>query len=309
MSMFSLVCSGQGAQSPDLFTRFPFTEKGLSLKQRVLAAGSLEPDVAAWLTDPSSDPDAVFQNHFSQPLLCLYQLMVWAELESLLPAPAMVAGYSLGELTAYGCVGAIAPGEIVRLAGLRARLMDGAGPEGRLIATTGLTPERAAALDGAHVAIVISGEHCVIGCLASRAESLAEELKSAGARDATILAVTVASHTPILDAAVEPFRTALSQAAAQPLSIPVLAGINASKVTRPEQIAATLPEQIHQTIRWDRIQRRFQESGCRVILELGPGNQLAHMALSHRLEARGVDEFRTPQGVATWIQSTLARLG
>lgn len=309
MSQFAIVCSGQGAQTPDLFTRFPFTEKGLTLRERILDAGCLDPEVRDWLADPSRDPSAVFLNHFSQPLICLYQAMVWTEIADLLPAPAMIAGYSLGELTAYFCAGAISPEDVVRLAGIRAREMDAAGPRGKLIAVTGISPVRASSLDGAMLAIVISEDHCVIGCAADRAESLARDLLDAGARDAVVLAVTVASHTALLDGAVEPFRSALQQVAWQDLKTPVLAGISAAKVMRREQMEQVLPEQIHHTVRWDRIQQRFQESGCRVVLELGPGNQLAHMAVACGIEARGVDEFRSAEGIAEWARATMARLG
>ena len=75
MSGFAIVCSGQGAQSPELFSQFPFSEKALALKVRARAI--LEPDVRDWLDDPSKNPQAIFQNHFSQPLICLYQAMVW----------------------------------------------------------------------------------------------------------------------------------------------------------------------------------------------------------------------------------------
>ncbi len=309
MSQFAILCSGQGAQSPDLFTRFPFGEKGLALKQRVLDAGCLEPEVAAWLANPAANPRAVFQNHFSQPLLCLFQAMIWTELAPLLPAPDMIAGYSLGELSAYGCAGALTPEELVRLAGLRARLMDSAGPRGGLVAVTGLPPSVAAAQEGGHLAIVISEDHCVIGCNAGHAEALEKNLRAAGAHDVILLAVTVASHTPLLDAAVEPFRQALQAAVWKAPKTPVLAGINAAKVMRREQMEQWLPEQIHQTIRWDRIQQRMAESNCRVVLELGPGNQLAHMAAATGAEARSVDEFRSPEGVAAWVENAVRRAG
>lgn len=307
MSQFAILCSGQGAQTPDLFSRFPFGEKGLAVKQRVIDAGCLAPEVSAWLADSAADPQAIFQNPISQPLLCLFQAMVWAELETLLPSPALIAGYSLGELSAYGCAGAFSPEETVRLAGVRARLMDGAGPQGKLIAVTGLRANVAAAREGAHLAIVIGEDHCVIGCVAERAENLAQELRAAGARDAVILPVTVAAHTPLLDTAVEPFRQALQAASAQSPRLPVLAGINATKVLRREQMEQTLPEQIHHTIRWDRIQQRLVESNCRVLLELGPGSQLAHMALATGAQARGVGEFRSAEGVAAWVEKALQR--
>ncbi len=308
MSQFAIVCSGQGAQTPDLFKHFPFTDKGLAVRQRILDARCIDPEVLDWLADPSRDPSAVFQNHFSQPLICLYQAMVWAELADLLPAPAMIAGYSLGELTAYFCAGALSSEDVVRLAGIRAREMDAAGPSGELIAVTGLSPSKASSFDGALLAIVISEDHCVIGCSAGRAESLAREFKDAGARDAVVLAVTVASHTSLLDGAVEPFRSALQQVTWQGLKTPVLAGISAAKILRREQMEQLLPEQIHHTVRWDRIQQRFQESGCRVVLELGPGTQLSHMAVACGIEARGVDEFHSAEGIAEWVKSAMARL-
>ncbi|MBE2205375.1 MAG: acyltransferase domain-containing protein [Chthoniobacterales bacterium] len=307
MSAFAVVCSGQGAQSPELFSQFPFTARGLAMKERLQK--SLEPEAAAWLDDPKKNPEVLFQNRFSQPLLCLYQAMIWAEMEPLLPPPAMVTGYSLGELSAYGCAGALTPEDVVRLATLRARLMDAAGPRGELIAVTGLSPKTVEKCADAHLAIVIGDDHFVVGCLAGRAESLAGEFRAGGANCATLLAMTVASHTPLLDAAVEPFRAALQSTDWCPPGVPILAGINAAKVMRREQMEHTLPEQIHCTIRWDHVQQRFLESGCRVLLELGPGRQLSHMAAARGLEARAVEEFRSPEGVAAWVESTLQRLG
>jgi [acyl-carrier-protein] S-malonyltransferase len=306
---FAVICSGQGAQTPDLFQRFPFTEKGRELQRRVLAAGSLEPEVAAWLANPSANPNAIFQNHFSQPLLCLFQLMVWAELS--LPAPRLVAGYSLGELSAYGCAGALSAEEIVRLAGLRARLMDSAGA-GRLIAMTGLDVESARTATsplGGHLAIVLAADHCVIGCAPENATRVREALLAAGAVEAVELKVSVPSHTPLLDGAVDPFRRALDGLPWQTPACPVLAGIDALKVETLARMQAALPEQIHMTVRWDLIAQRLAEASCRVVLELGPGRQLAHALLAAGTvsDARSVDEFHTPGGVATWVERALQR--
>jgi [acyl-carrier-protein] S-malonyltransferase len=309
MTQLTILCSGQGAQSPDLFSRFPFTEKGLAIKQSILDSGCLSPEVAEWLVTPEIRPSAIFQNHFSQPLLCLYQSMIWAEVAGFLPRPSLIAGYSLGELSAYGCAGALSPEEIVKLASRRANLMDNAGPQGELLAVRGLPPSAMSAVEGAHVAIIIAEDHFVVGCLAEQAPRIAEALSKAGAREVTPLAVSVASHTAILDGAVAPFRSALTSVTWNTPQIPILAGINAAKVMRREQMEQLLPEQIHRTIRWDLIQQRFMESGCRVLLEIGPGRQLAHMAASRGLEARSVEEFRSPEGVASWVENALRRAG
>jgi len=310
MSLFAILCSGQGAQSPDLFAQFPFTDKGFALKQRILEAGCLEAEVAAWLAHPTAAPDAIYQNHYSQPLLCLFQAMIWAELEDGLPLPGLIAGYSLGELSAYGCAGAITTEDVLRLAGMRARAMDTAAATGELLAVTGLSIEAATAAAtpaGGYVAIVIGDDHCVLGCLATQAIAVMDAMRAAGAREVIPLHVSVASHTPLLDAAVEPFRKALQTAAWSTPRMPILAGINSAKVLRREQMELWLPEQIHHAIRWDRIQQRMRESNCHVFLELGPGRQLAHMAAGAGVEARSVEEFRSIDGILAWVAKALDR--
>jgi len=306
---FAVICSGQGAQTPDLFRKFPFTDKGLALQQRILDAGSLAPEVAGWLTNPENPPADIYKNHFSQPLLCLYQMMVWAELS--VPKPHLFAGYSLGELSAYGCTGALSPEDVIRLAGLRARAMDAAGA-GQLVAVTGLAVDKAkavAAPGSGYVAIVLGADHCVIGCPANGGAAIGEALRAAGAATAAVLAVSVPAHTPLLDAAVEPFREALRQVSWLAPKSPILAGINATKVLNQEQMLQSLPEQIHQTVRWDLVERRLAEEECHVVLELGPGRQLAHALLggSSQIEARSAEEFRSADGIAAWVERSLER--
>jgi [acyl-carrier-protein] S-malonyltransferase len=309
MNPFALLCSGQGAQAPDLFERFPFTQKGYDLKQQVLESGCLSSEVVRWLENPKTQPNLIYQDHYTQPLLCLFQAMVWAELCDRIPTPQFVAGYSLGELSAYGCAGALAPEDVVGLASTRAKLMDAAAPPGGMIAISGLAVERAAEIADQHqgyVAIIISNDQSVLGCLAEKAEAIASAARMS-ARSVTVLNVTVASHTPILDSAVEHFRQALMARDCRPFKSPVLAGVNACKIHSKEKMVQWLPEQIHRTIRWDLILSRLAESNCRVFLELGSGVQLARMALVVKPapEARSISEFRSLDGIVAWVEEAL----
>ncbi len=238
--------------------------------------------------------------------------MLWAELCERLPRPQLVAGYSLGELSAYGCADALTAEDVVSLASVRAKVMDAAAPAGALIAIDGISVERAAEIAGQHggyVAIIISDDHCILGCLAEEADALASAARMA-ARRVVLLNVTIASHTPLLDSAVEPFRQALLSRAGRPLKIPILAGVNACKILSKEQMGRWLPEQIHRTVRWDLILSRLKESNCRVILEVGPGNQLAHMALAleSTREARSTSEFRSVDGIVAWVEKAVSRM-
>jgi [acyl-carrier-protein] S-malonyltransferase len=311
MSSFAVLCSGQGGQAPDLFERFPFTEKGWSVQRQILDSGCLSPEAAEWLNDPRAHPSLIYQDHYAQPLLCLFQAMVWDELSERLPTPQLVAGYSLGELSAYGCAGALAPKDTIDLATARAHFMDTAAPVGSLIAVSGLAVERAAEIAARHegyVAIIVRSDHCLLGCLAEKAEALASAV-ALSARSVAILNVTIASHTPLLDSAVKPFRKALQGHDCRPFKSPVLAGVNATKVQSEAEMVKWLPEQIHRTVRWDLISSRLAESNCQVVLELGSGAQLAHMALAGKTarEARSISEFRTVDGIVSWVVKALDR--
>jgi [acyl-carrier-protein] S-malonyltransferase len=311
VSSFALLCSGQGGQTPDLFERFPFAEKGKSVKQQILDSRCLSPEIFAWLENPTVHPDLIYQDHYAQPLLCLFQAMVWAELSDRLPVPQLVAGYSLGELTAYGCAGALASKDVIDLASARANLMDAAAPVGSLIAVNGLVVERAAEIaagHGGYVAIIIRDDHCLLGCLREKAQTLASAA-AVSARRVVILNVTIASHTPLLDSAVEPFREALRTRDCRAFKSPVLAGVDARKIQSQAEMVQWLPEQIHRTVRWDLISSRLAESNCQVLLELGSGAQLAHMALAGEdaPEARSISEFRTVDGIVSWVEKALDR--
>lgn len=308
---YAVICSGQGAQSPTLFDRIPFTEKGLAIRDAAVAGQALPPDAVRWLENPTGDPAAIYVNHLSQPLICLYHMMVWAELA--LPRPECFAGFSLGELSAYGCAGAITPVEIVRLATVRAEEMDAARP-GRLVVQTGLSFESAGQsaqtfCGEAYIAIVLGDDHCVIGCETDKAPALAAHLLQQGATLAEPLAVSVPSHTRFLDSAASAFLDTLQGIAWRSPLAPVYSGTGAVKVFDRPQMEHALSENIHQTIRWDKVESRIVESGCKVILELGPGRQLSHALLAAYpgMESRSVDEFHTWEGVGEWVQKALAR--
>ena len=81
---------------------------------------------AGVLPNGIDQPDLWFRNDIAQPLIALYQQMVWAVVKPLLPPPDIIAGYSLGEISAYGIAGHLSPAETVRLSAERGRLMSDA---------------------------------------------------------------------------------------------------------------------------------------------------------------------------------------
>jgi [acyl-carrier-protein] S-malonyltransferase len=256
--------------------------------------------------------EGVYANAVAQPLVCAAEVATWAALRETLPGPALVLGYSLGELAAYACAGALAPEAAVSLAVQRAAAMDAVSPPGAgLLALRGLSLARAEALAaaaGAEVAIVNGPDHVVAGGDAQALAALEARAPAAGAT-AVRIPVCVPAHTRLLRAAVAPFAAALGRSTLAAPAVPVLAGTTALPVTTRDGAVAALSAALAERIEWARCLLAAAEHGCTVFLELGPGAALAKMAgeLLPDAAVRSVADFRSVAGIARWVERSLGR--
>jgi [acyl-carrier-protein] S-malonyltransferase len=301
----AVLCPGQGSQHPGKLDVVESSTRA----HRVLedAARALGADVRMWLREP----DDIEHNVIAQPLICVAQQAAWQALCDSLPAPRLFAGYSVGELAAYGCAGAIDTVELCRLARARALAMDAAlhGAAGGMLLVDGLAhadAERLCAGRRAAVAIVIDAARTLVGGVAPDLDGVAAAARASGARVGS-LRVHTPSHTPLLAGAVTSFRGSLE---ASPLSaprVPVIAGIDASLVTTRDGAIVALSRQLAQTVDWAGCLDAAYERGCRVFLELGPGRALSRMVRERfpDVHARALEDFRSLDGAVGW---TTARL-
>jgi [acyl-carrier-protein] S-malonyltransferase len=75
-------------------------------------------------------------------------------------------------------------------------------------------------------------------------------------------------------------------------------------VTSRAKAISALAAQLATTIEWSRCLEALYERGCRVFLELGPGDQLSRMVrelLPSDVDARSVSNFRSLEGAAEWV--------
>lgn len=296
----AILCSGQGAQHPamlDMIADHPAAAE-------VIKTG--EAELGLQLRDMLA-PDQMFRNAVAQPLICLTQLALWTALRNDAPAPAAFCGYSVGELGAYACAGALDAAGLARIAAVRAALMDQAATaaHGGMLALQGLRRDEVnnvCAGQRAWIAIAIGADEFVIGGEDSALERLGKEFSGRGAK-LTRLKVGLASHTPLLSAAVEPFRTSLNASSMRAPATAVVAGIDAAWVMRRETAIDKLAQQLDHAITWSGCLDTLYERGCRVFLELGPGRALARMTQARfaDVDARAVDDFRTLAGVSSWL--------
>lgn len=301
-----ILCPGQGAQSAamfDLVAGQPAANAVIRLAEAVLGR-----EMSDMLADSSS---FIFSNAAAQPLICTAQLAIWTELKPLLPEVRAFAGYSIGELAAYGCAGALTAADVILLARQRALAMDEACPQPcRMVAVEGLRHElldSLAAQMGVHLAIINARDSFVVGGRACGIDDFEISARAAGA-NVTPLPVYVASHTPLMAAAAPTLRTLLNQAAINVPSAPVLAGIDGSAVRTRERVVGTLSDQLSTPIDWPACIQGLLEAGCTTLLELGPGNHLARKVVRKHpgIRARSVSDFRTITGIAAWVGASVA---
>jgi len=117
----ALLCPGQGVQHAEMFERvrdLPAARHILDLASTVLGR-----DVFS-----AAGAEDRFDNAQAQPLLCAASLAQWQGLRDCVPAPTLIAGYSIGELAAHAIAGSFDAATCLALAAQRARLMDSASP-------------------------------------------------------------------------------------------------------------------------------------------------------------------------------------
>jgi [acyl-carrier-protein] S-malonyltransferase len=297
----AILCSGQGAQHPamlDMIADHPAAAE-------VIKAG--EAELGLHLREVLAQRDEIFRNAIAQPLICLTQLALWTALRQDAPKPAAFCGYSVGELGAYACAGALDVVELARIASARAALMDQAAAvtRGGMLALQGLRRDevdRLCAGQRVWIAIAIGEEEFVIGGEDTALAKLSITFSERGAK-LTQLKVGLASHTPLLSDAVQSFRALLDASSMTPPATPVVAGIDASWVVRRETAIEKLALQLDHTVEWASCLDMLYERGCRVFLELGPGRSLARMTQARfdDVDARSVDDFRSLDGVSSWL--------
>ncbi|MYM34648.1 acyltransferase domain-containing protein [Duganella sp. FT94W] len=288
-----LLCPGQGDQHPDMFKLARTNPAANTLADRLLSGHA---------------GDDIYANRIAQPLIVAATLSMWEALRAHTPPPALVAGYSIGELAAYGVAGAIAPEQAVALAAQRAQWMDdcaSAAPGQALLTITGLTLASASKIaeqHNYHLSIETGEDSCIAGGPAAQADQLQQAIEAAGARSRR-LPVAVASHTPYMRDAVAPFAQALRATPFQPLQAPVLAGIDAATVYDQDRAVDTLSRQLAEKIRWLACMDAAAEAGITVALELGPGGALSKMLQNRQphIHTRSVADFRTLDGIVKWL--------
>lgn len=278
----AITFPGQGSQSvgmlADLAAAYPVVGE-------TFAEGSDALGIDLWSLSQEGPKERLNETQNTQPALLCAGIGVMRVLEQQLPEQAIVmAGHSLGEYTALVAAGVLSLSDATRLVSMRGKFMQEAVPvgTGAMAAILGLNDDqvRAVCVEGAQgqVAEAVnfnSPGQVVVAGDAEAIARVADLAKSAGARRALILEVSVPSHCALMKPAAERLAEAMQSIAFRAPQIPVLHNVNVAEAAEPDAIRQLLVEQLFRPVRWVETVQAIGGRGAELVLEAGPGKVLA----------------------------------
>jgi [acyl-carrier-protein] S-malonyltransferase len=278
---FAFVFPGQGSQSVGMLNAY-----GDAAPMRdTLAEASEALGQDLWVMAATGPAEILNQTVNTQPIMLAAGVAVYRLWQARGgPAPALMAGHSLGEYTALVCAGALNFADAIKLVRLRAEAMQSAVPEGvgAMAAVLGLDDDavRAICAEAAQGEVleavnfnspgqvVIAGNKAAVerGCVLA---------KEKGAKRALLLPVSVPSHCALMKPAAEKLRAALSAIEVKAPAIAVLHNADVASHAAPDAIRDALARQLYSPVRWVETVQAFAAQGIGLIAECGPGKVLA----------------------------------
>ncbi len=219
----------------------------------------------------------------TQPALYVHSMAAWRTLTHLHAdlRPASLAGHSLGELSALAASGALTFADGLRLVRTRGELMKRAG---------NLAPGSMAAILGLDIAgldkvcaeasregetVQIANDNCpgqvVISGAKPAVERALELAKSAGAKRALPLAVSIAAHSTLMNSIQADWNAAVDSAPMRDPSAPVVGNVAASALTSADDLRADIRAQMQSRVRWTESVQAMIRGGIRHFVEVGTG--------------------------------------
>ncbi|PWL33176.1 MAG: [acyl-carrier-protein] S-malonyltransferase [Fluviicola sp. XM-24bin1] len=220
------------------------------------------------------------QTKVTQPAIFLHSTILAACLGDSFQ-PDMVAGHSLGELSALVANKTLNFEDGLRLVSKRALAMQAAceAEPSTMAAILGLedavVEDICEKVDGV---VVAANYNCpgqlVISGAVPAVEKACELATEAGARRAMVLPVGGAFHSPLMEPAREELAAAIEATTFNAPSCPVYQNVTASAVTDPAEIKKNLVAQLTAPVRWTQTMNQMINDGCEEVIEVGPGKVL-----------------------------------
>ena len=275
--MKAYIFPGQGAQFTgmglDLYENSPMAQELFEKANEIL--GFCITDIMF-----EGTADQLKQTNVTQPAIFLHSVILAKVLGNSFQ-PEMVAGHSLGEISALVAADVLSFEDGLQLVSKRASAMQKACEimPSTMAAVLGLDDEIVAQVcndvDGVVVAanyncpgqLVISGE-------VSAVKKTCELLTEKGARRALILPVGGAFHSPMMEPAREELAAAIKGTHFSEPTCKVYQNVPAKSVTSAAEIKENLMKQLTAPVKWTQSIQAMVADGGTEFIEVGPGKVL-----------------------------------
>lgn len=309
--MLVIVAPGQGAQTPGFLAPWLADSATADLAADLSEVAGL--DLVHYGT--AADADAIRDTSVAQPLLVAAGLItasaLFPEPGSLAASTGVLAGHSVGEITAAALAGVLSPVEAMAFVAERGRQMAAASavqPTSMTAVVGGNEDDVLAAL-AAHGLTPANnngpGQIVAAGTLA-QLEALAEN-PPAKAR-LRPLSVAGAFHTVHMEPAVAPLAAlADTYVPADPATL-LLSNADGAGVASGSEYLARLVRQVANPVRWDLCMTTMADLGVTGLIELAPAGTLTGIAKRH-LPGVALCKLNTPDDLAAAREFAAAHAG
>ena len=216
----------------------------------------------------------------TQPAIFLHSTIL-AEVMGSNFKPDMVAGHSLGEISALVANKTLAFADGLQLVYKRALAMQHACElePSTMAAVLGLEDHIVEAVCADVAGVVVAANYncpgqLVISGSVEAVETACEKLKEQGAKRAMILPVGGAFHSPLMEPARKELANAIEATRFRKPICPVYQNVSTFAVTDPESIKENLVFQLTAPVKWTQSVQNMIADGATHFIEVGPGKVL-----------------------------------
>lgn len=275
--MKAYVFPGQGAQSPGMGSDLYAGQKALFDQANDILGFNLSDIIF------NGSMEDLTQTKVTQPAVFLHSIAKAASLGDSFQ-PDMVAGHSLGEISALVAAKALTFEDALTLVSQRAIAMQSACElqPSTMAAIIGLDNDVVEGICEQTAGIVVPanynspGQLVISGDIAA-IETACEAAKQAGARRALILPVGGAFHSPLMQPAGLILAAAVDKVTITKPICPIYQNVAAAAVTDLDAIRDNLKAQLTGSVKWSQSIRAMVSDGATSFTEVGPGRALQGM--------------------------------